>query len=40
MQRDRLLAESIDAIERIVEPTAGRTASELEADRDRRDALM
>jgi uncharacterized protein with HEPN domain len=41
MQRDRLLlAEVIDAAERLVELTAARTAVDFEADRDRRDALL
>jgi uncharacterized protein with HEPN domain len=41
MQRDRLLlAEIIDATERIVALTAGRSADEIDADRDRRDALL
>jgi len=41
MQRDRLLlAEVIDAAERLVELTAGRTSTEFDADRDRRDALL
>ena len=41
MQRDRLLlAEIIDAAERLVELTAARTAADFEADRDRRDALL
>ena len=41
MQRDLvLLTEIIDAAERIVELTAGRTRGEFEADRDRRDALL
>ncbi len=41
MQRDRLLlAEIIDSIERIVELTAGRASSEIDLDRNRRDALL
>jgi uncharacterized protein with HEPN domain len=41
MQRDRLLlAEVIDAVERLVELTAARTPADFEADRDRRDALL
>lgn len=41
MQRDRLLlAEVIDAAERLVELTAARTAADFDADRDRRDALL
>ena len=40
MQRDRLLlAEIIDAAERVVDLTATRSAEELDVDRDRRDAL-
>ena len=41
MRRDRLvLAEIIDATERIVALTAGRSVDEIDADRDRRDALL
>ncbi len=41
MQRDRLLlAELIDAAERVVALVAGREADEIEGDRDRRDALL
>lgn len=41
MQRDRLLlAEVIDAAERLVELTDERTAVDFDADRDRRDALL
>ncbi len=41
MQRDRLLlAEVIDAAERLVELTAERTPADFDADRDRRDALL
>jgi uncharacterized protein with HEPN domain len=41
MQRDPLLlAEMIDAAERIVDLTGGRTAADFEADRDRREALL
>lgn len=41
MQRDRvLLAEIIDAIERLIELTAARAPAEFDADRDRRDALL
>ncbi len=40
MQRDRLLlAEMIDAAERIVELVGDSTAEEIVANRDRRDAL-
>lgn len=41
MQRDRLLlAEIIEAAERIVELTVARTALDFDKDRDRRDALL
>lgn len=41
MQRDRLLlAEIVDAIERVIEVAAGRSATDLDADRDRREALL
>lgn len=41
MQRDRLLlAEVIDAAERLVELTAERTPADFDANRDRRDALL
>ena len=41
MQRDQLLlVEIIDSIERIVDLTTGPTSAEIEADRDRRDALL
>lgn len=41
MQRDRLLlAEVIDAAERLVELTAERTPADFDFDRDRRDALL
>lgn len=41
MQRDRLLlAEAIDAAERLVELTTERTPTDFGADRDRRDALL
>lgn len=41
MQRDRLLlAEIIEAAERIVELTVARTALDFDEDRDRRDALL
>jgi uncharacterized protein with HEPN domain len=41
MQRDRLLlAELIDAAERVVALVEGHDADEVEADRDRRDALL
>jgi len=41
MQRDRLLlSEMIDAAERIVDLTAGRTAADFDVDRDRREALL
>lgn len=41
MQRDRLLlAEMIDAAERIVELVGDSTADEIEANRDRRDAIL
>lgn len=41
MQRDRLLlAEIIAATERIVALTARRSVDEIDADRDRRDALL
>jgi len=41
MQRDRLLlAEIIEAAERIVELTVERTALDFDEDRDRRDALL
>ena len=41
MQRDRLLlAELIDAAERVVALVEGHEAGEIEADRDRRDALL
>lgn len=41
MQRDRLLlAEIVDAAERLAELTADRTAADFDADRDRRDALL
>ena len=41
MQRDRLLlAELIDATERIVALVEGHDANQIEADRDRRDALL
>ena len=41
MQRDRLLlAEVLDAAERIVELTAARIPADFDADRDRRDALL
>ena len=41
MQRDRLLlAEAIDAAERLIELTAARTALDFDEDRDRRDALL
>ena len=41
MQRDRLLlAEIVDATERIVALTARRSVDEIDADRDRRDALL
>lgn len=41
MQRDRvLLAEIVDAVERVIDIAAGRLAEDLAADRDRRDALL
>jgi uncharacterized protein with HEPN domain len=41
MQRDRLLlAEILDAVERLLELTADRTAADFDIDRDRRDALL
>jgi len=41
MQRDRLLlAEIVDAAARLVELTAGQTATDIQGDRDRRDALL
>ncbi len=41
MQRDRLiLAEIIGSIERILELSAGRSSSDIDLDRDRRDALL
>lgn len=41
MQRDRLLlAEVVDAAERLIELTAERTPIDLDTDRDRRDALL
>lgn len=41
MRRDRLLLrEVLDAAERVFQLTAGRSAGELEGDRDRRDALL
>lgn len=41
MQRDRLLlAEVIDAAERLVELTAERAPADFDADRDHRDALL
>ena len=41
MQRDRiLLAEIVEAAERIVELTAERTSTDFDDDRDRRDALL
>lgn len=41
MQRDRLLlAEALDAAQRIVELTAGKQTSDLETDRTLRDALL
>ncbi len=41
MQRDRLLlAEILEAATRLVELTTRRTATDFDADRDRRDALL
>ena len=41
MQRDQLLlVEIIDSIERIIELTTGRTSTDIDLDRDRRDALL
>jgi len=41
MRHDRLLlAENIDATERLVDLTTGRSVEELDADRDRREALL
>lgn len=41
MQRDRLLlAEVVDAAERLIELTSARTSADFDADRDRRDALL
>ncbi len=41
MRRDRLLlAEIVDAAERLVELTAERAPADFDADRDRRDALL
>ncbi len=41
MQRDALLlAEIIGSIERILELTAGRSSTDVDRDRDRRDALL
>lgn len=41
MRRDELLLQEIlDAARRIVELTIGKTSAEIDADRDRKDALM
>lgn len=41
MQRDRLLlAEVVDAVERLIELTSARTSADFDDDRDRRDALL
>ena len=41
MQRDQLLlAEIVEAAQRIIDLTSGRSVDDIEADRDRRDALL
>jgi uncharacterized protein with HEPN domain len=41
MQRDHLLlAEVVDAVERLIDLTATRSSADFEIDRDRRDALL
>ena len=41
MQRDQLLlAEIVEAVQRIIELTSGRSVEDIETDRDRRDALL